>query len=469
MDIGDIVSITVSRATQAPSQVGFKTIGLLAYHEAFTDYAREYNANATGLAQMVTDGIATTDPPYLMASSLISQNPHPKTLRLLRRATKNVHAVRLEPDTGGVVPPALTVQTITITKDGTSRTYPRTSAGVSKNAEATAIAAAINADTAGWGSGSLVAVEFTCIVSDDGGGAGTGDSVEIDVVAGNQGEIWFYSDIDNLLFEDLTPDPGLAADITAINTLGSTDYYGICMDSRGQGEISGLAAVVETDMKIFGYATKDYEVPTVGAGDIMTTLSGNNYDRSFGMSFDEDSDMSDYPEVAWMAERLSSEPGDATWAFTSSLSGVVASPFTGAQEGFIEGKEGNHYTTTAGIDHTFPGTVASGEFIDIITLTDWAVARTQEAVFGLQVGAGKVPYTDQGVKQIKAQVFSVLRRQMKEDDSGGFIKGSETWDATAVADLSTANKTIRHMPDLTAGVLFTNAIHTVGLALTMTF
>ena len=134
-----------------------------------------------------------------------------------------------------------------------------------------------------------------------------------------------------------------------------------------------------------------------------------------------------------------------------------------------ETKSGNYYITEAKIDHFYSGQVFSGEWIDIVTLTDWTVARIQEAVFGTFIAAKKVPYTAQGVEMIKGDCYSVVRHQMLDNDSGGFVKGSELFTYPAISAISIADKADRHLPDCTLYVQFTNAINTVGLALTLSY
>lgn len=464
MSLSDYTSITVSRETQAPSQQAFDTLGILAYHTVWTDYAREYDANADGLAQMVTDGFNTYDPAYRIASRFVSQDGHPSTIQVLRRATKFQHGVELEPDHGGVVPPAGYVITVSITgPNGVTRSYSRTSAGVTKNAEAIAIAGLINADVSGWGAAG--STQFVCGVS----GGGAGNIVEIDANgAGNGGKLWYYTGITYLLYDDVTPDPGIVADLTAIRTYGTDDFWSIVMDSESKAEVLALAAHVETLTKMLFITSRESEIPTAGAGDLFTALAAANYDRTAGVS--TEGSLATYPMSAWNGLRLGKTPGFANWAFANTAAGIVADIWTAAEKGYIKDtKSGNYYIEEAGISHFYPGQTFSGEWIDIIALTDWTVARIQEEVFGDLITADKIPYTAKGAEQIKGDCYSVVRRQMRDDDSGGFVKGSELFEYPAMSAISTANKAGRHLPDCTLYVQFTNAINTVGLALTLSY
>jgi len=469
MNIDSIISITLSREAQAPSARGFGTIGLLAYQGPWApgEYQRLYAANASGLAQMVSDGFATTDPAYYMAQALVAQNPHPPEMRILRRLTPFRQHLHIEPDVGGVVPPAGTDIVVAIELAGVTRTYTRTSAGVSKNAEAMAIAALINADAAGWGTAG--STQFVCSVT----GAGAGDYIEIQAVnalpvpgPGGLGLLWYVPVCTSALYRDVTPDPGLAADFALIRTLGTTDYYGVVMDSAGAGELVGLATVVETQVAIAGYATRDSRAITA-TGEPLSTLAAANREHTWGIA--HQGDLREYPAVALMARGLAVEPGLATWAFTVRLSGVTASALTDNQVAEAQGHNGNTYTDIAGWDSIFPGAMASGEFIDIVTLGHWVTVRVQEEIIRILATRPKIPYTDKGVSDIKAACFSVVRRQMADDDSRGLLKGSELFTAPKVADVSAVDKTNRYLPDCTLSAEFVGAVHTVGLGINLRY
>ena len=462
MSLSDYAAITVSRTTQAPSQMSFNTLGILAWVDivaVWSDYQRLYDANADGLAQMVTDGFNTFDPAYRIAARFVSQDGHPPHFRVLRRVTANQQGIELEPDHGGVVPPAGYVIGFNITgPNGVTRPYTRTSGGVTKADEATQIAAMVNADASGWGvAGSA---EFTCVAA--------GDAVEFNAEAATKGRLWYYHDLTYLLYTDVTVDPGIAADLTAIRTYGSDDFYGIVLDSESAAEVTALAGAVEAMTKIFGFTTRDSDAPTVAGTDILTTLAALNYDRTFGLA--TDGSLATYPAAAWMGLKLGDQPGFTNWAFANTAAGIVADDWTAAEKTNIrETKSANYYITEAEIDHFYSGQVSSGEWIDIIMLTDWTVARIREAVFGTLIVAKKVPYTAQGAEMIKGDCYSVVRQQMRDDDSGGFVKGSELFTYPAISTISIANKADRHLPDCTLYVQFTNAINTVGLALTLSY
>jgi len=448
MSIDDYVSISVSRETQAPTQTGFSTLGILAYHTAWAEYQRQYDANAEGLAQMILDGFTRYDPAYRAASRAIGQDGHPEKLRVLRRATPFSQQVVLTVTTITV---GAVVSVVIVAPDGSENTASYTVVALDT---LTLVATGLRA--------AIVALGLDLTLPAMGGAP----DPDVEINATNAGELFYFNDLANCTYDDVTVDPGVGTDLDNIVLLGSDDWYGLVIDSESKAEIEAVAAWIEPTMKIFGAAVRDSDTPTSGATDVATALASANYDRTFTVP--TKGSLSTYPTAAWFGLRLGETPGDANWAFAHSAAGVVADGWTGDEKTNIKDKKSNYYINTAGFDHYFPGHMASGEFIDIITLIDWSVARIQEEIFGDQIASKKIPFTDKGVSKAKACCFSVLRRQMKDDDSGGFVQGTEFFSAPKVADVAQADKAVRYLPNCVTGAQFTNAINKVGLRLTLT-
>lgn len=87
--IDNIVYVTITRATAAPSEVSYN--GILIASEflkasitpAFNERVREY----TSLADIVTEGFATSSPTYLAAKALFAQSPNPGKIYVGRKLT----------------------------------------------------------------------------------------------------------------------------------------------------------------------------------------------------------------------------------------------------------------------------------------------------------------------------------------------------------------------------------------------
>lgn len=109
--------------------------------------------------------------------------------------------------------------------------------------------------------------------------------------------------------------------------------------------------------------------------------------------------------------------------------GIVAETLTETQVNALEAKGCNVFVaynnSTAIIE---PGVVASGDFIDVITGTDWLAITVQTAVYNLlYTSPTKIPQTDSGTQLITTTVESVLSQAVANGllapgvwDSNGF-------------------------------------------------
>ncbi len=174
--------------------------------------------------------------------------------------------------------------------------------------------------------------------------------------------------------------------------------------------------------------------------------------------------MNQYPGGATAGRFLPEDPGEVVWA-DKSLSGVTAATLTAAQISNLEGNNCNHYTSTAGVGNLYKGWVASGEFTDIIRLSDWTVTTIQEELFALARANRKIPYTDKGVALIEGVVRNVLRRKMPL----AYVDGSDTFDAPLVSSVSAVDKAARLLPDVTFGATFAGGIMTITVTANLSF
>jgi hypothetical protein len=112
--------------------------------------------------------------------------------------------------------------------------------------------------------------------------------------------------------------------------------------------------------------------------------------------------------AAWAGRMLPTDPGSQTWAHKR-LIGVESANLSTAQRTNLFAKKGNLLSTIAGLSNTRYGTMASGEFIDIIRGIDWLVQRMREDIFRAFVNTGKIPYTGAGIAAIENIVRARLR------------------------------------------------------------
>ena len=459
MDLSLIVNVTLNRNNPSLARAGFGTPLIFGYIDTAiippADRTRLY-ASATGLSDMIDDGFTTNHPVYKAAAALVAQNPCPQYFKVGRGALDFTHAVELLPDTfasGDTI-------SFTVTKGTTSRTYTRTCGGVSLAAEAIAIALDMNNDASGWGTSGTGELTIAAV----------GNDVEIDAVSpANDNEMWYYSSLSNISLTDVTADrgTGIADDLAAILTADDDWYCLLLADAFGAVEIEAAADWIESYQKICVAATQDRVVATAGTG-IINTLKTSSNERTF-MIYSPHS-MAEYPAAAVAGRFLPEEPGEVVWA-DKSLSGVTYwEGGTTAQLQNVEKKDGdlrfgNHYTKTAGVGNLRWGVTPKGEYIDIIRLGDWAVARCREDIFSAHRANKKIAFTDSGI----ALITGIIEKRLKEKVQDGFVDGSVSVDAPLASDVTAADKAARKLPGVVANAQFSGAILYTELKLQLAF
>lgn len=251
----------------------------------------------------------------------------------------------------------------------------------------------------------------------------------------------------------------VSADLTAINNANS-DWYALISTSRNFATVLEIAGWVESRIKLFGTTSNDLDIINVPAGtdttSIAAVLGQMGYVRSFVM-YHQDA-LNDYPEAAWFGAVLPLEPGSETWKFKT-LNSISYSNLTTTQSLNAFGKKANTYEFVAGVGITQNGTVAQGEYIDIVRGIDWLTARIQEFVFRVLVTNSKVPYTDAGIATIQAEVLRVLQLGIDND----FISESPAPTCTVprAADVPPADKAARILRNVRFQATLSGAIHAV--------
>jgi hypothetical protein len=434
MSLDDIVSVTISTETATVSRVGFGTPMILSNEadSVFDDgeRARIY----TSVAGMTTDGFSSSGTTVLAATAFFSQNPKVSQVVVGRR--ENLTDMNVVCTVANVYNSTL----YRVTINGTNFDF--TSDATATDLEiAAGLVAAINLGTE----------PVTATDNLDG---------TFDLDADNAGEIFtLVVDRDQITQDDQTPDAGIVADVTAVRTAltGNDDWYVIVTDSHATLETTALAAHIETLQKFFVASSADDDILGAGSSDLASTLSAASYDRT-SLIYHESPHIS--PESAWAGSLLPLDPGSATWKFKT-LTGIAFSTFTPTEKASLKGKNCNYYIQDAGLSYTTEGYAASGEFNDIIRGVDWTTQRLKENIFAKLVNASKVAFTDPGIGVITNEVWGVLRQGISNNLFAADPEPTVT--APDAADVGTADKAARLLPDVEFTATFAGAIHKVEI------
>lgn len=517
MGLDSIVDVTITSAVASVSRKGFGVPLIASWFPTsiFTGRARTY----TKLADMVDDGFLETDPAYMIAQVLKRQNPSLPSWKVGRRALAPAQSLRLTPTSttegdvlkitvegteieyvilagasvasictalttllnaiNGVVATdntthitltpgfytqvRVTVTTpansenFTVTIDGTSYTYASDTSGT-----ATEIRDGLQAliEAAGYDTAD-VSTDAITIDSLDHRGAdfavsdgATGVLTISNTVSANQ--LLSVGAISaGLKFQDLTTDPGIATDLSAIEA-ADAEFYGLLIDSESEAEIAEASEWAAARILLFGYSTVDTTVKDAGVTtDIGSDLKAASVRRTYGINAEYNQE---YAAAAWMGDQFPFDPGSTTWRYKT-LDGVTVSVLTGAQEAALDGKSVNHYQRINNVAVTQKGRVADGTPIDIVHGTDWFRSRLQERFFYLLVTNGKIPYTDASGDLVRAEVLA----QMQEGVRVGLL-APDTEDTPhvvtvpKVADVSAIDRADRVFPDVTFSAYYAGAM-----------
>jgi len=432
MSLEDIISVSITAQTTTVSRLGFGTPLIARFHNVFASVVREYKS----LTAMTDDGWPATDPAVLIATKIASQNPKPAKWKIGKRTTPAAQTVTLE--------------VINVT-EGYVYEFDIV-VGVTTTAISYTVLAAATPTT--------VAVALDALIDAIVGISSTPAVGVITVVTDTAGDLVDYVRVsdkpDDLQFKDTTADPGLAADLTAIETVDPDGWYALLLDSNSEAEILAAAAWVEARKKIFLCNTSDTEVvDNVVTTDVMSDLQSFAYART-AIIYSQ-ARLLNWTGAAWGGNRLPSDPGSSTWAFKTLASVQVDANLTGGQVSVIESKGGNVYRTIAGVNVTTFGITASGEYVDVTRFIDWLDARIKERIFGVLINNPKVPYTDKGVGLMTAQVLAQLNQGIT---AGGLAADpAPVVTAPLVADIDPADKAGRVLPDVNFTATLAGAIH----------
>lgn len=499
MSLNTIVTVNVTRATSTPTRVGFGIPLVTAYHTVFPERYRLYESTA----DMITDGFTTADAAYRAVAKAFSQNPRPTTVAVGRTENDEVMSINITPNSDDLRASTEYV----VYHNGVAASY--TTDATPSVAEITAgLTAAI--DPASWTATTAYTVGehvtndtgpvkiYKCITAGtsagSGGPTGTGAAITdgtvtwtyvgaksnitatdnttyLTVVADTVADVFsLYPGEPAILdFADVTADGtpnGIAADLTAIRAQYD-DWYCLVPTNQGSAVLQAAAAAIEayTDPKIMISSSPDSDIlDSTSTSSITYVLNQANYDRT-SVFYHEDSNYS-FPAAAWTGKCLPKDPGTITWAYKT-LTGVNPSILNATEKNAITGNEGNYYEEKSGLSNTYWGTMASGEYIDIIRGTDALVARIQEYVYGSLSANDKIPFTDVGGSLIESRVRqALLEFTVTPANTERLLTNDPAPTVTVpkVSTISASDKSNRLFTTVEFNATYAGAIHKVTIA-----
>jgi hypothetical protein len=455
MALTDFSTITVSASAPALTQVGFGTLGILAYHTLSNDMSKVY----TDLDQVVTDGFETNSAIYKAVQKALSQRPRVDRVKLLRAESPATVTYKLKPEVLDS-----TEYAITLELEGEAAVEISFTSGISTTAAL--ITAGIKA-----------AIELVNGTGEalDGVTATQADTNTTLVIAAPAGvalwaSAWRH---DRLEFLDTTADPGYADDIAAVR-LVDDDWYGLGLaDTNSVAASTAVAAAIETMRKIFATNTSDTLASDLSeTGDMNSVFASNSYARSIAL-YDDDT-TGGFSGIAALGNLFPFDPGVGPYAGGvlngRTLGGVTGDALTPTQHDNLRTKGYSIYINTAGINHVLGGESGGGEWIDFTRFVDWYVTRLQESLAALQFNNRRVPYDARGISLVE----SVLRAMLSQGlASGGIAPLDADGNAPSVSvpklsETTQQDRANRILNGAKTAFQYAGAIQKVGVGITIT-
>jgi hypothetical protein len=458
MDIANVVDITASVALPSVVRLSFGEPCIRAYNiitPASTPVLRY--STSTWSADLLADGFTAEHPVYLCAQAIARQDIKPRTFKVMRSTLTFSHDcdITVLTDTvGETLTITLTAEDPAVAGTLISVEYTRTCAGGGVNAEATALAATIQAGI--WGA----AVDITA--------AAVGPVIQIRAQAGHANKMVYYSGVTNLSIADVTV-ARATTDITA-GVAYDPDWYCLLTPDAGTLDVVAVSTAVNgLTNKVYACNTQDRTVVSAGTG-VANTLRLANDDQT-GIVYTAHG-LNENPAAAWAARHLAEDPGTEVWAFKA-LSGVTPSTLTAAQSAFAHADYCNTYEgTTIGGQTVITGWAYRGwtsgsaqTFMDRVRLVDATVAAVQEELLALFSASRKVPYNDAGIGMVKASILAGVRRF--EGLVRGYAPNSAYCEVPAFADTSAVDRAARNLNNVTFGAQLNGAIMKVTISATL--
>lgn len=431
MPLSDFLTVSISLSSVSPSQQNFGVPLILgACQNALTAFGASLKRTYNTLAGMVSDGFLTTDPEYLAAQAVFSQDPAPPTVIVGLRTNLPTQKFQIT-----ILGAPVQGQVYTVNVNGVAKSY---TAGASPTTStvATGLATAIGAPT-GFGAASASSAVVTVTAS----AAGTWARFQA-----------VNPDVDMDIYQT-NIDGGIATDLQNIfNVDGGADWYTITSTFGSALELAAAAAWTEANGKILLADSQDSTILSSGTGDIATTLKTSAAVRS---PVYYHSDNGAFLGAAVAGTRLTFDPGSETWKFAQPA-GVAADVLTASQITNLKAKRANWLYSVGGVNITGAGLTPSGQYIDTVRFRDWQAADMGNAIFNALLNPpqsgnpanpgksasrlGKIPFDDNGIAIVENEIRASLDRGVA---AGGIVPGSVSVTVPLAANIPSGEKAAR--------------------------
>lgn len=434
MPVSNYVTVSITRETLGVPRASFGVPMILSHSNSSDSWDVGESRIYSSLSGVEADFPILTGPEYRAAVAMFSQPTRVPKIVIGRGANKPTQAYSL-----AFTAANSKVYSLRVSGEGVTETT------VSYTSDASATLAEI--------AGGLVAALNGVVGANY---LAAGASSPITITASDPGD-WFSVEIisgPGMEIEQTHADPGVAADLSAILT-NRHGWYALDTHYNSNAYVLAAAAWAEANQKLYAAATNETKAKTVAAGagtDTGDDLKTLNRDKTVCLySAAPDHMLSS----AMLGLMLPSDPGTETWAHKRPV-GVPYSKLTDTQRANLEDKNILFYENAAdGLNVTWEGKVASGEWIDTIRLIDNVYDEVSKRVLEVISGPLKLPFTDLGISAIEGAV----RGAMGAFEARGAIDSGWTVSAPLLGDVPTIDRANRILREVEFSCRVSGAIH----------
>lgn len=410
MSAADEVAIAQTTIQDAAvSQAGFGTPLIAAAHSLWPETVRTFGS----LDELATAGCPTTHHIYKEAAGLMAQDISVSGFMVGKRRT------------------AAYTQVLELTVDATD------------DGDVASLTVDGEAISAAQASGDKAGPLNTAINAAISSGAGVESGGVITLTCAAADTLLAVEDLVGVTIKDVTPDTGIAADLAAIR-LADGAFYGLLIDGHSEAQINAAAAWAQTQKMIAMFVSQDSELydPSV-TDDVASDLETSGLQRTPILYHTRP--VSQCGAARWTGLMLPKDPGAASWANKHPV-GLDKDSLSDGQIAALKGKHCNFYMRVGDLGFTKHGWSGGGRYMDITRGIDWFDARMTERLLALQANSEKIPYTDEGVGMVEAQVLA----QLAAGIGVGLIAANPAPVVTVpkVADASPNDKALRILPGI---------------------
>lgn len=457
MSLDTHVNVTLTVNNFGITRQGFGTIAFPTYKSLSGDPSRVY-ARAS---DAITDGFLASSPEVRFIQAVTAQTPKPPLVKLLHFSLPPTQ--RYVVSVRSVV--SLKTYKINVKGEGVTDTACSfTSDGTALNDEIVAgLVTVLQA---------VVGRNYTAAAT------GAGGSQVVTITANAPGN-WFSIEVLDTSLLDVIQnhaDPGVATDLAAAQALDN-DWYWLATTANSLATIEATALWIESaGLKAYIVDTGDslVENQVAGLGDVADAMLALGYKRTLYGYHRK-------PNELWSSgwEGLLAAMSVGTWtAAYKQIGGSTGDKFTATQLAHLDAKKASYYKIEGGGPITWEGKVANASygFLDVTVSLDFVLDDIQKSLFSLLRALAKMSYTDEDIAMARGVVLGCIDRA-KSDTHKIVAKGTPgstsdpvpTVTFPKVKDVDPSVRALRKLPNGAVNFRIQGAVHTIDVALTVTF